>query len=286
MPELDDTTDPSGLLFRFGVVADPQYAALPMTMNRYYANSLDKLGAAVGWFNTHEDLQFVVSLGDAIDRNWESFDDILPVYARLNAPVRFVLGNHDFLVGEDRLEQVPARLGLARSYYDFGHAGFRFVVVDGSELSLFANREGSANHQAAEAALAAMKERGDVNANPWNGGIGEAQYAWLREVLDRAAAAGEKVILLGHFPVYPLSLHSLWDSGRFVDLVTGYGNVVAYFNGHDHAGNYGEIDGRHFVNFHGMVETERDTAYARVDVYPDRIEIVGQGSEPSRILPY
>ena len=117
-------------LFRFGVVADPQYARLPMTMNRYYAQSLGKLGAAVDHFNAGPDLQFVVSLGDAIDRNWESFDDILPVYERLNAPVRFVMGNHDFLVGDDKVEAVPARLGLERAYYDFAVAGFRFVVVD------------------------------------------------------------------------------------------------------------------------------------------------------------
>jgi hypothetical protein len=36
--------------------------------------------------------------------------------------------------------------------------------------------------------------------------------------------------------------------------------------------------------FRGMVEGECDNAFARVDVYLDRIEIVGQGVEPSRVL--
>lgn len=38
------------------------------------------------------------------------------------------------------------------------------------------------------------------------------------------------------------------------------------------------------MNFRGMVEGEAANAYARVDVYLDRIEITGQGVEPSRVL--
>ncbi len=273
-------------LFRFGVVADPQYADLPMTLNRYYRNSRDKLAAAVRWFNTLEDLAFVASLGDAIDRNWESFDGIMPVYAELNSPVRFVLGNHDFLVGEGHSGQIPGRLRLARGHYDFGVAGFRFVVVDGTEISTFAPPPGSPNHELATATLATMRQRGEPNANDWNGGIGNAQYAWLEETLARAHAAGERVIVMGHFPIHPFTDHCLWDSARLLDVLTSAPAVIAYFNGHDHRGGYAELKGRHFLNFRGMVETEHDTAYARVDVYPDRLEVVGQGTEPSRTLAY
>ena len=163
-------------------------------------------------------------------------------------------------------------------------AGFRFVIVDGSEISTFANPPGSPNHELATATLATMAQRGEPNAQPWNGGIDNAQYAWLEQTLARAANAGERVIVLGHFPVYPFTDHCLWDSARFVDLLTASPAVIAYFNGHDHRGGYGELKGKHFLNFRGMVETESDTAYARVDVWPDRLEIVGQGTEPSRTL--
>jgi hypothetical protein len=44
------------------------------------------------------------------------------------------------------------------------------------------------------------------------------------------------------------------------------------------------MHGTHFVNFRGMVEGEHDNAYARVDVYLDRIDIIGQGVETSRLL--
>ena len=289
----DDATDPLDALepaeantpiLRFGVIADPQYARLPPANNRYYELSLQKLETAIGYFNTHEDLHFVVTLGDLIDRNWESFDDVMPVYARLHAPPRFVLGNHDFAVGAARIGEVPGRVGLSRAYYDFGAAGHRFIVVDGSDISLFANHKGSANRQLAEERMAAMTAAGEPNAQVWNGGISDTQYAWLEATLQRAEDEGERVIIFGHFPVHPFGEHALWDPQRFTDMVTGFPNVLAYFNGHDHAGNYGLLRGKHFVNFRGMVEGEADSAYARVDVYLDRIEIIGQGTETSRVL--
>src|SRR5262249_4084141 len=96
-------------LFRFGVVTDPQFARLPVvpSLNRSYEKRLDKLAAAVATFNGL-DLSFVASLGDVIDRNWESFDEILAVYAGFRAPVHHLLGNHDFLVDDDRIDQLAS----------------------------------------------------------------------------------------------------------------------------------------------------------------------------------
>jgi hypothetical protein len=271
-------------LLRFGVVADPQYADAPTTMNRYYANSLGKLREAVEFFNSHDDLQFVVTLGDTIDHGWENFDAILSVYDELRARRVFVLGNHDFLVAPEKVTAVPARLGLRRSYYDFALGGYRFVVVDGAEVSAFSSPPGSAARQIGQDRLAAMSARGDVNAKPWNGGMSEEQMSWLSQTIARAEGQGERVLLLGHFPVHPFNEHAMWDSARFVEIVTASPAVTAYFNGHDHAGNYGVAGGKHFVNFKGMIETEGDTAYSLVEIYPDRIEIIGKGTEPSRTL--
>jgi 3',5'-cyclic AMP phosphodiesterase CpdA len=279
-----DPAEADAPILRFGVIADPQYARLAPANNRYYEASRRKLEQAVGFFNLHEDLHFVVTLGDLIDRNWESFDDVLPVYAKLHAPPRWVLGNHDFLVGEGRVGDVPGRLGLSRAHYDFGAAGHRFIVVDGTEISLFANRPGGPNHQLAEERLAAMIAGEEPNAREWNGGMSEAQFGWLEATLQRAADAGERVIIFGHFPVHPFGEHAMWEAGRFTQVLGRFPNVLAYFNGHDHKGNYASLGGTHVVNFRGMVEGETDNAYARVDVYLDRIEIVGQGVELSRVL--
>src|SRR5690606_33906650 len=122
------------------------------------------------------------------------------------------------------------------------------------------------------------------NAQSWNGSLSDEQFGWMEERLQAARDAGERVIVLSHYPVYPANNHNLWDSERIVDLLTSYDNFVAFFNGHNHAGNYGVIGNQHFVNFRGMVETPDQTAYATIAVHEDSIEITGYGLEEDRTL--
>jgi hypothetical protein len=112
--------------------------------------------------------------------------------------------------------------------------------------------------------------------------MGDAQKAWLAEQL--AEAAGERVVVFGHYPVYPLDRHNTWDDAAFLDMVTASPAGVAYFSSHDHAGNYGARDGTHFVTFKGVVETPDETAYAIVEVDEDRLHIQGFGFEETRTL--
>ncbi len=271
---------------RFGVIADPQYADVPpnTAMGRYYADSLDKLSAAIETLNA-QDLRFVVTLGDAIDRDFASFERILPLYRKLRHETRFVLGNHDFEVEAAHLGRVVGRLGMPAPYYDFAVRDVRFVVLDGNDVSLFAPPQGDPRWQRAQERLARARAAGLPHAKPWNGSLGDAQRAWLERTLSAAQAAGERVVVLNHYPVLPDNPHNLWDSAEIVALLARSTNVVAYFNGHNHAGNYGEAHGIHFVNFRGMVDTPDTSAFAVVEISGDRLDIRGYGREPSRSLP-
>jgi 3',5'-cyclic AMP phosphodiesterase CpdA len=277
----------SASLFRFGVVADPQYAALEpdLGLNRYPALSLGKLKTAIEEFNRHE-LAFVVTLGDIVDRNWESFDDILPVYDALRHPRHFLLGNHDFAVGTDHLASVAARVGMPSGYYDFLQSGYRFIALDGNEVSLFAPPEGDPRRGEAKRLMKALDEAGAPNAQRWNAALSDTQFAWLEARLAQAASAGERVIVLNHYPLYPLDVHNALDSDRILALLARHDHVVAYLCGHNHAGNFGERNGTYFVNFHGMVDTPDSSAFSIVDVHADRLEITGFGREESRVLPF
>jgi predicted phosphodiesterase len=272
-------------LFKFGIVADPQYAPFPPKSGgtRYYANSLWKLDEAVKALNA-EDLQFASTLGDIIDRHWESYNDILPIYDQLKHQHFFVLGNHDFEVAQDYLLSVVRNVGMTRAYYDFKGGGYRFLVIDGNDVSTFAPPAGDSRRELAAERLAKLSEAKAINAQSWNGSLSDEQFAWMEKTLGEAKALGERVIVLGHYPVYPANEHNLWDAERIVELLTSHDNFVAYFNGHNHAGNYGEIGGRHFVNFKGMVETPATTAFAVVSVYDDRLDIKGFGREEGRSL--
>lgn len=275
-----------GPLFRFGVIADPQYAPVVpnLTLKRYYANTLWKLSEAITTLNK-EELSFVVTLGDIIDRHWESYSHVLPLYDQMKADRFFLLGNHDYSVAPDFLASVHRATGLKSAHYDFAGGGYRFVVLDQNELTIFANAPGSANRALAEQKLAAMRARNAVNAQPYNGAMSDAQFAWLEGVLAKAQAAGEKAIVMGHYPVFPFNRASnLLDDERLAEVLGRFPNVVAYLCGHHHAGNYGELGGKHFVNFCGMVDTPDSTAFSVVEVYRDRIEVRGTGREPNRTL--
>ncbi|GEO97638.1 metallophosphoesterase [Methylobacterium haplocladii] len=270
---------------RFGVVADPQYAdAEPhVGLQRYYRNSLGKLRAAIAAFNA-EDLDFVVTLGDVIDRHAESYDAILPIYATLRHRHVVLLGNHDYALAPDVLKTQPGLLGLAATHYDYTAGGMRFVVLDGNDVSLFAPPPGDPRWAIAQDRIGVLAAAGAENAKPWNGSLSDAQFAWLGDVLDDARAKRQRVVVLNHYPVFPANPHNMWDSGRIAALLARHPHVVAYFCGHNHAGNYAEAAGLHYVNFHGMVDTPAENAYAIVEIAGDRLDIRGFGREPSRSL--
>lgn len=267
--------------FRFGVIADCQYADFDNVGTRYYRESVRKLQEAVATFND-ADLDFALHLGDFVDRFAESFADVVPVFEKLRMSKYHVLGNHDFQVP---LAQLLETLQMPAPYHHFRRNDWRIVVVDTNDVSLYANPVGSPKHELAREMLDRLRAEGAVNAQTWNGAVGEEQLAWLRRVLDGARFRGEKVILNSHHPIYPKNAHNAWNDDELVELVTSYGNVVAWFNGHNHQGNYGFTGGKHFVTFKGMVELDTN-AYATVRVLDDRFEIHGFGREPDRIVPF
>ena len=276
-----------GPRFSFGLIADPQYADIERhpRLERFYSASLGKLEEAVATFNG-EDLAFVMTLGDVIDRGFENFDAVLAVYEGLRHRAMFLPGNHDFAVEPERLGDVHKRLGMPAPYHHFAIGGTRFVVLDGNVESVFVAPPGDPRQEEFGDRLAAMKVEGAINAHIWNGGIGAKQLEWLEEVMDLAEADGEEVIVFLHYPLYPRNEHNLWDCEAVVELLTGYPCFRAAFSGHNHDGNYGAIGAMHFVNLKGMVETPDSNAYAIVDVYDDRLELRGFGREESRVLAF
>ncbi len=273
-------------LIRFGVIADPQYADVEpwLEVERYYRNSLAKLAEAIAVLNG-EDLAFVVTLGDLIDRDWQSFGPVLEVYETLTHQSLLLPGNHDFSVGPQHLGEVHELLGMPAPFHDFARGGIRFVVIDGSEISLFSTPQGDPRYQEAVERLQALETDGAFNARPWNGGMSEAQHAWLEAVLEKSRTDGERVVVMGHYPLYPQNEHNQWDCARLIELFERSGNVIAYLNGHNHAGNLGRHGSTWYVNFKGMVDTQDQNTFATVALYEDRIEITGHGREESRSLP-
>ncbi len=264
--------------FAFGVIADCQYCDAPTAGNRHYALSPRKLEHCVSHLNTM-DLAYAIHLGDFIDRDFESFAVVKPIYNQLQCAKYHVLGNHDFSVADEKKAGVRAELGMPANYYDFVVKGWRFIVLDGNDISFHAYTKESDKYRDAEAYY---KNRG-ITAPKWNGAIGTKQLQWLDEVLTRATEAGENAVLYCHFPVFPEDVHNLWNAKEVIETIKAHACVKAYVNGHNHAGNYGLCDGVHYLTMKGMVDSKQ-TAYAAIHVFDDRLEVVGYGREKDRTL--
>lgn len=272
---------------RFGVIADVQYADIPAQGKRQYRESLLKLEHAVEQFNALKP-DFVIHLGDAIQTGFASFDAVLPIFAKLRAPLYHVLGNHDFAVEADNRGKVLAKLGLdklggGQGYYDFARAGWRLIVLNGNDLSVIARSPDSPEGKAAAALMMDLRKKGAPNAAAWNGAVGQQQLEWLKKTLAGAAAARERTIIFCHFPVYPPGRSNLWNDAEVVEALESAKGVVACIAGHEHQGGYAQKGGIHFLTIKGLVEAD-PTAYALIEVFPDCLKVTGFGREPSRAL--
>ncbi|MBM3891842.1 MAG: hypothetical protein FJ388_22230 [Verrucomicrobia bacterium] len=269
-------------LFRFGVVADVQYADKPTRGKRAYSETADKLRACVTDFN-RQDLAFAVNLGDIIDGNGaksaRELALIAGIFRQLNSPVRHVIGNHCLTVPRPALLK---ELGLKSPYYEFTHKDWRFLVLDGMDVSL-KSPYGSKEAKQARAYLAK-----NPKLSKYAGAIGEKQFAWLRERLADAARLKQRVIVFCHHPTLaaastPSAL--LWNAAEVVGLLAQSGCVVAWINGHDHKGGYALVNGIHHLTVPGMIESPTGgNGYAVAETFADRIVIVGKGTVPNRAL--
>lgn len=264
--------------YSFGVIADCQYCKEEGTGVRKYAKSNTKLAACVKHFNTMN-LEYTIHLGDFIDHNWESFDIVNPIYNQLNMPHYHVLGNHDFWVIDKKKSAVTHKLGMPSAYYDFEVKGWRFVVLNGNDISFHAYPKDSKNYQLA----VEYYKNNKLKSPDWNGAIGTTQLNWLKAILAKATKHKEPVIIYCHFPVYPDNIHNLWNANEVIDIIEDYPCVKAYINGHNHEGNYGLKNGVHYLTMKGMVDTD-ESAYGVIKVDKEQLIVKGYGRELDRVL--
>jgi len=274
---------PANPQFSFGVLTDVQYCDCEPRNDRYYRNALTKFEESVRELNAR-DLAFVIQLGDIIEKDFASFDRVLPIYEQLMMPKYHVLGNHEFSVSQKKKSAVEEKLGLKNPYYDIKVKGWRFVILDGNDISTYRVPKGSEAYRNASTTLKNLQSQGQPNAKKYNGALSDQQMTWLRRTLEEAHKLGEKVILFCHHPVFPKNTNTLWNDTEVMNLIEPYDCVVAYINGHYHPGNYEKKNGVHYLTLLGMVDTPDENAYAIIEVYPDHLEVIGYGREPGRTL--
>jgi manganese-dependent ADP-ribose/CDP-alcohol diphosphatase len=270
---------------RLGVVADPQYADIDNLNTRFYRQSIEKLTRAVEYFNEQE-LSFCVNLGDTIDKHWQSYDQIMVPFSKSRYRVHHVLGNHDFDLLDEFKSRVSNRLGIPNRYYSHEMGRWRFVFLDTTDVSLYAQPSSEPTYAVADNELKKLKSTNAIHAQSWNGSVSQRQLDWFQDVCTAAAKKQQRVIVFSHHPVFPANAHNAWNSSQILEVVGRHRNVVAWMNGHNHAGNLGIHEDVPFVTMKGMVETTDTNAFSVVSLHEDRLLIEGHGREPSRELKF
>jgi manganese-dependent ADP-ribose/CDP-alcohol diphosphatase len=270
-------------LFSFGLVADVQYADAEQWGKRDYRGSLKRLEAALEILNSHH-LAFIVHAGDLIDRDYRSFQAPMSIFGRSKAPVHFVIGNHEFAVGDSLKKSVRKKLNNPRGYYAFREGKMQFILVDAMDVSLLGSQKNSRDFQRAQRIHKDLKEAGANNAHEWNGAMGARQLKWLKRKLRRADRRDYKAVLFSHLPLLPENGLQLWNNREVVSLLNAHPSVVAFISGHHHEGGYVNVDDIHHLTLKGLVEATASTACAVADVFPDRIVVKGFGDQKSYTL--
>ncbi|SEE25006.1 metallophosphoesterase [Polaribacter dokdonensis] len=268
--------------FKIGIISDCQYCNCEIKWNRYYKKSPQRLKEAIKELNK-DSLQYTIHLGDFIDKDIKSLDSILPTWKTLKSESFHVLGNHDFEVEEHEKEQIIEKLNIKNRYYSFVRNNWRFIVLDGNDLSFYGAITPDKKKQT-DSLFNSLKDLNLPYVKKWNGGLSNTQIDWLKSELEEAQQQKQLVGFYCHFPIYPIDQHNIWNRTQFLEVIKPYKNVKFFFNGHNHAGAYENINDIHYLTFKGMVDTENTSAFATAKFTKDTIFIEGYEREPSRKL--
>lgn len=245
---------------RFGLITDLHYADRPLSGNRYYNQSKQKLLDAVHVFNNSH-LDFVIELGDFKDqdnhpeksRTLVFLDEIETVIRQFNGPIYHVLGNHDMdsISKKDFLAHTRNH-GTAegKGYYSFVHNHLKFIVLD-------------ANYN---------EDESDYNTGNFDwtyAQIPSKQIEWLKNEL---AEGNAPVLVFVHqlFDWFSGIDESLYirNAKEIVDILEKTNRVVAVFQGHHHQGNYSNRNGIHYFTMKAAVEGSipENNSFATVEI--------------------
>ncbi len=269
--------------FEIGIVADCQYCNCETKNNRFYPKSSERLRKAVKELNKHP-LDYAIHLGDFIDKDFQSFDTVAPIWNKLKSDKYHVLGNHDFSVADSLKPMIFEKMNIKNRYYSILKNKWRFIVLDGNDLSLHGALTNSKKRQT-DSLFKLLSDKNMPNLEVWNGGLSSEQLKWVEHELQLATKNKEQVGFYCHFPTLgEEQAHNLWNYEQLLTLIDLYPCVKFYFNGHNHDGSYVQKNGVHYLNFKGMVDTKDSTSFAKVTFRKDSLFVKGFGREPSRKL--
>lgn len=292
---------------------------------RYYRNSLNLLKNAINeWKRPDEPVAFVLQLGDLIDgKNNKGGQEssrralttaLHPFQSLKNTHTYHTIGNHDLynmprsFYMESSTMNPSLSLNIETSpssqhlYYTFlPHPKLRIVNLDTYEVGLLGYEDHPDDPNFLLAKKLFQEHNGNENINDvdglegferrwaaYNGGVSQKQLAWLAQVLQKATAMEQNVIITTHVAIkaewrgYNMCL--AWNSEEILAVLADFPCVIAVLAGHEHSG-WDHVDpdtGVLHITVPGIIETKPGgNAYATARLYDDSLVIAGVGRVPS-----
>lgn len=155
--------------FEIGVVTDCQYCDCAMLNNRFYKKSPQRLRKTVAELNKHS-LDYSIHLGGFINRDFESFDTVAPIWNSLKSDKHHVLGNHDFSVADSLKPMIFDKMNIKNRYYRILKNNWRFILLDGNDLS-YHGALTALKKQQTDSLFKLLSIKDIPNLKKWNGGL-------------------------------------------------------------------------------------------------------------------
>jgi manganese-dependent ADP-ribose/CDP-alcohol diphosphatase len=267
-------------LLRFGIITDIHFS-----LEKSVAAKEELRRCLDAWHR--RDVDLLLQLGDVVngEKSAEGEDELREVNAVLKefrGKIRHVIGNHCLAVPRQTL---LAALALQAPFYAFSVAGFRFVALDGMDVSVLRQPETAAD----------VELLNHFHAHPelhdYCGAVGAQQKAWLKRELEAAELAGERVMMLSHFPLLPETTNEryglLWNHQEIMALLGASPAVTLCLSGHYHHGGYALHRGMYAVVLPAFVNRHDhpDFSCGTVELFPNKMVLRNQHGDVFLDLP-
>lgn len=270
-------------IIKFGIIADIQYCDNDTRGSRFYRNSLDKLEASVNDLNS-ENIEFSVVLGDLVDRDTpRNLDSVLIRLQKLDSTTYITTGNHDYDGISDN-KALFEKLNMPSEYYAFTKDNWLFIMLNTNELSSYSKTDDPIKNAEYENLTEKLKSENRPNLASYNGGISKAQMKWLKQKLISAEEEGKEVFIFSHHPLSGIPGLTALNDIEILETLAKHSCVKCVISGHHHPGAFDTYRGIPLITTEGMIETENENAYSYVEIYQNRIELIGKGRTKSYSL--
>ncbi len=231
----------AGESFTFAYISDAHINHIKGTeFTRNFDKGLERAVAEVNFLYPQPD--FVVFGGDLAQLGKkEELDHGLEIMSKVQAPVKWVIGEHDYYLDLGKYWQEK----ISPLYYSFDHKGVHFVVLN----SILTDDHWTHERWSSPAErMGQMARLDNPQGSPFM--VKDEQRAWLKkdlEKLDRKTP----LVVLSHSPLYKVFKHwNFWtDDAEEVQAILKPFDQVQVFHGHVHQVLYNQIGNISFAAF-------------------------------------